>query len=278
MWKLSQGQYFMNRNQHIVFLLGVSVIAITVTLFVPPIAQDPNYHNLSDRRVIAGIPNFWDVVSNLAFLIVGVLGLWTLFQIRGDRSRLILKQEMIPFAVAFAGTILIFAGSAYYHWAPSNETLVWDRLPMTLAFMGILSMVIVERIGVKVGINFLVPLLVVGVASVAYWYITERSGQGDLRPYALVQFLPALLIPVILWLFPARYSGTRYLVEMIGWYVLAKGFEFLDAAVWGWTGGWIAGHSLKHCVAAGGVYALVRYLKHRRALPVDSPKPANQSF
>jgi hypothetical protein len=260
----------MNRNQRIVFLLGVCVIAITATLFVPPIAQDPNYHNLADHRLIAGIPNFWDVVSNVAFLIVGVLGLWTLFQIREDRSRLILKQEMIPLAVAFGGTILIFAGSAYYHWAPSNETLVWDRLPITLAIMGIFSMVIAERISVKAGVVLLTPLLALGLASVAYWQVTEQSGQGDLRPYALVQFLPILLIPVILWLFPARYSGTKYLVEMIGWYVAAKVFELSDAVIWGWTGGWVAGHSLKHCAAAWGVYALVRYLKNRQRIPSDS--------
>ncbi len=260
----------MNRNTRIALLLGMSVIAITAAFFIPPMAQDPEYHNLADRRVIAGVPNFFDVASNLAFLLVGVLGLWKLVQIREDRSRLVLKQEMIPFVVIFVGAILIFAGSAYYHSAPNNETLVWDRLPMTLTFMGIFSMVLVERIGVKTGINFLIPLLVVGAASVAYWQVTEQSGQGDLRPYALVQFLPVLLVPMILWLFPARYSGTRYLVEMIGWYGVAKVLEFLDSTVWGWTGGWIAGHSLKHCAAAWGIYALVRYLKHRQRIPADS--------
>jgi hypothetical protein len=265
----------MNRKKRIVLLLVIIAIAITATLFVPPIAQDPEYHNLADRRVVAGIPNFGDVVSNLAFLIVGVSGLWNLFQMRGDRSRLIEKPEAYPLAVAFAGTVLIFAGSAYYHWAPSNQTLVWDRLPMTFAFMGIFSMIIVERISVKTGTACLVPLLVIGAASVAYWHVTEQSGQGDLRPYALVQFLPVIFIPVMLWLFPARYSGTRYLVEMIGWYLLAKLPEFLDAAIWGWTGGWMGGHALKHLTAAWGIYALVRYLKYRRAIPDSSLKPIN---
>ena len=260
----------MNWNQRLALLIGISVLAIIAALFVPPIAQDLNYHNLADRRAIAGIPNFLDVVSNVAFLLVGVLGLRTLIPLREDRSRLILKQEMIPFAVAFVGAILIFPGSAYYHWAPSNETLVWDRLPMTLTFMGIFSAVLVERISVKAGIVLLIPLLLVGAASVVYWQVTEQSGQGDLRPYALVQFLPVLLIPVILWLFPARYTGTRYLGEMIGWYGVAKVLEFSDLAVWEWTGGWIAGHSLKHCVAAWGIYALVRYLKHRQRVPVDT--------
>lgn len=260
----------MSRNQRILLLVGISVAAIMATLFIPPIAQDPNYHNLSDWRVIAGIPNFGDVVSNVAFLVVGVLGLLKLVQIREDSSRLILKQEMVPFGAIFVGAILIFAGSAYYHWAPSNETMMWDRLPMTLTFMGIFSMVVVERISVKVGTIFLFPLMVIGIASVVYWQVTEQAGRGDLRPYALVQFLPVLLIPVMLWLFPARYSGARYLGEMIGWYAVAKGLEFMDAVIWGWTGGWLAGHSLKHCAAAWGIYALVRYLKHRQRISIDS--------
>ena len=260
----------MNRKQRITLLWGISVLAIVGVLFVPPIAQDPTYHNLSDHRMIGGIPNFGDVFSNVAFLVVGVLGLWRLIQIREDTTLLIEKREAIPFAVAFFGAILIFVGSAYYHWAPTNETLVWDRLPMTLTFMGIFSMVVAERISVRAGIVTLVPLLVLGVASVGYWQMTEQAGQGDLRPYALVQFLPVLLIPVILWLFPARYSGVRYLVEMIGWYMVAKALEFLDAVIWDWTGGWIAGHSLKHCVAAWGIYALVRYLKHRQRIPAET--------
>ncbi len=260
----------MSRNQRIALLLGIIAIAITGTLFVPPIAQDPQYHNLSDRRVIAGIPNFGDVVSNVAFLVVGVLGLVCLFQIREDHSRLVDKREAYPFAVIFAGTLLIFAGSAYYHWSPSNETLVWDRLPIALTIMAILSMVILERISVKVGVVLLIPLLALGLVSVAYWQVTEQAGHGDLRPYALVQFLSILLILVIFWLFPARYSGTRYLVEMIGWYGVAKVFEFLDADILEWTGGLIAGHSLKHFASAWGIYALVRYLKNRQRIPAGS--------
>ncbi len=257
----------MNSTQRIVILSGISVVAVAVTFMLPPVAQDPEYLNLADRRVIAGIPNFFDVVSNVPFLLAGVLGLWQLVQIKGDRSRLVLPQEAFPFVAAFAGTVLIFSGSAYYHWSPANGTLVWDRLPMTLVFMGIFSMILAERIGVKIGVALLIPLLMAGVASVVYWHVTEQAGQGDLRPYGLVQFLPLLLIPVILWLFPPRYTGARYIVEMIGWYVVAKGLEVLDAAIWDWTGGWIAGHSLKHCAAAWGIYALVRYLKHRRHVP-----------
>ena len=262
----------MSRIQRLYILYGIGIMAVTATFFVEPIAQDIKYHKLSDQRILMGIPNFGDVMSNIAFLVAGVLGVRKLIQIREDRPRLIQKQEMLPFAVTFIGSMLIFAGSAYYHWAPSNETLVWDRLPMTLAFMGIFSIVLVERISVKVGLLLLIPLLMLGVASVVYWQMTEQIGQGDLRAYALVQFLPVLLIPLILWLFPARYSGARYILEMIGWFLLSKVPEFLDADIWGWTGGWISGHSLKHCVAAAAVYALVRYLEYRREVPVEPVK------
>ena len=264
----------MSRKQNIALLIGIVVIAVTVVFGVPPIPQDPAYHNFADRRVIAGIPNFWDVISNGAFLAVGMLGLWRLFQLRDDPVGLSEKQEALPLAVAFAGTTLIGLGSAYYHWAPSNETLVWDRLPMTLAFMGIFSTILAERIGVRAGVVLLVPLLIAGVASVVYWQVTEQSGHGDLRPYALVQFLPLLLILVILGLFPPRYTGGRYIVEMIGWYGLAKGFEFLDADIWEWTGGWVGGHALKHITAAWAIYALVRYLQHRQRLSEDCGEPA----
>ena len=260
----------MNHKQRTILLVVLAVSAIAGAFFFPPMAQDPEYHSLADSRVIAGIPNFFDVASNVPFLLAGVLGLWQLVQMKEDRSRLVLSQEVFPLAVAFAGTILIFAGSAYYHWNPSNETLVWDRLPMTLVFMAVFSMILAERINVKLGVALLVPLLIAGVASVVYWHVTEQAGQGDLRPYGLVQFLPILLIPLILLLFPARYSGTRYLWELTGWYGVAKVLEFLDTTIWNWTGGLVAGHSLKHCVAALAIYSLVRYIKYRRAVMIES--------
>ena len=103
----------MSPKQNIALLIGISVAAVIVLFWYPPIAQDPAYHNLADRRVIAGIPNFWDVISNAAFLAVGMLGLWHLFQLREDPVCLIEKQEALPLAVAFAGTTLIALGSAY---------------------------------------------------------------------------------------------------------------------------------------------------------------------
>ncbi len=256
----------MKLNQRVQILLAISIAAIGGMSFVQPIAQDPAYHDLIDKRVIWGIPHFGDVVSNVVFLIVGVMGIGTLLKVRNDRSRLIDIRESVPFAVAFIGTGLIFAGSAYYHWAPANDTLLWDRLPMTFAFMGIFCVILGDRVNVRASLILLGPLLLVGVASVVYWHITEQAGRGDLRPYALVQFLPLVLIPVIFWLYPARYTGWRYVMEMIGWYMFAKVFEFSDALVWHWTGEVISGHSLKHLTAAWGIYALVRYLKNRRAV------------
>src|SRR5690606_36416572 len=94
--------------------------------------------------------------------------------------------ERWPWVVLFAGAILTGFGSAWYHWSPSNESLVWDRMPMALVAMSVLSAVIAERIGVKAGVKALVPLLLVGVFSVLYWIWTEQRGTGDLRLYGLV--------------------------------------------------------------------------------------------
>jgi hypothetical protein len=125
-------------------------------LFVPPIAQDQAYHLFADSRTLWDVPNFWNVASNLPFAVVGILGLWKL---RGVFDR-----------VLFTGVLLTFFGSAYYHLAPSDARLVWDRLPMTLVFMALLACV------VKANDWLLAMFLACGVASVLWWSMT-----GDLR-------------------------------------------------------------------------------------------------
>ena len=115
-------------------LLLIVIVMIIVTAFVPRIAQDPAYHNFADQRAFFSIPNFFDVTSNLPFLFVGVWGLWMV-----GRCHFLDPVERWPYVVLFIGIFLTCFGSAYYHWTPNNQTLVWDRLPMTIAFMGLLS-------------------------------------------------------------------------------------------------------------------------------------------
>lgn len=256
----------MNRRAKTGSIICIVAAGIAAAFFIPPIAQDFEYFNFADHRTLWDIPNFGDVVSNLPFSLVGLLGLLALRTHWQDRSRFIDSKETLPFAIAFTGLLLLGPGSAYFHWAPANDTLVWDRLPMTLVFMAFFSTIIAERIHLQAGLYLLPILLVVGVGSVIYWDITESAGRGDLRAYGLVQFLPALVIPIILMLFPPRYSGTWYLIAMILCYGLAKLFEFYDTEVYAFTAHFVSGHTLKHLVSVLGAFGLVKYVQNRHKI------------
>jgi hypothetical protein len=218
-------------------------------LLVAPIPQDPAYHRFADARTIFGVPNFWNVASNLPFLLAGALGL--LQSRRITSADLATHYRVLAFALA-----LVALGSGWYHLAPSIPALVWDRLPMTVAFMALLSAVIADRISWLAGRALLWPLVVAGIASIAWWVRTESAGAGDLRPYALVQFLPMLLIPLMLLAWRGEGLSSRRLWMALGAYVLAKLAEHFDAALFAATG--FGGHALKHLLAALAAWCIVR--------------------
>jgi hypothetical protein len=254
----------MTRGARIGVLLAVTGAAVTAACVVPPIPQDPAYHGFADTRPLASAPNGWAVLSNLPFVLVGFLGLrQVLLAPVGAAAPFVESRERWPYALFFAGVALTGVGSAYYHWAPDNARLVWDRLPMTIGFMALLAAVVAERVSVTVGIALLPALLLAGAGSVAYWYAGELHGAGDLRPYALVQFAPAALIPLQLWLFPARYTHGGYLVGVIAIYGAAKLFEVLDGPILS-MGHVLSGHTLKHLTAALAAWWLLRGLDARR--------------
>jgi hypothetical protein len=242
-------------------LLGAAVLA---AILAPPIAQDPAYHRMADERAIAGIPNAWNVVSNAPFVVVGALGLWSLRPRGwGGHAAFLEARDRWPYGVFFAGLGLTGLGSAYYHAAPGNDRLVWDRLPLAITLMGLFAAVIAERINRKVGCRLLGPLVALGVASVLLWSAGERRGEGDLRLYALVQFYPLLAIPLMALLFPSPYTRGRDLLIVVALYGLAKLFEVLDARIFS-LGGVVSGHTLKHLVAALSGYWIWRMLVTRR--------------
>lgn len=242
-------------------LLGLILLAVGGTALLEPIPQDVAYHLFADRRTLLGIPNALDVLSNLPFLAVSVCGLWLLRQ-----QRLALDGELRPAcALFFLGVGLTAFGSGFYHFAPDNVTLVWDRLPMALAFMALTALVVGEYVSLRFGRCLLWPLLAVGIASVAWWAWTERAGAGDLRPYALVQFLPMLLLPLILALYRSRWTRSGCLWLVGGWYLLAKFLEFFDHPVFALLG--VSGHTLKHLAAALGAWCLLRMLQSRKHNP-----------
>lgn len=228
-------------------LLGLTVGSLAGLTLMPPIAQDQGYHQFADQRTLLGIPNFWNVVSNFPFLVVGATGL---LQFRRHAATIAL----------FLGIFLVGFGSSYYHWNPNDGTLFWDRLPMTLSFMAILAIVVEERVSAAAGSILLWPLLALGVFSLLLW-----RWSGDLRLYVWVQFFPALALLALLVLFPPKYTGTSYWIIAAAFYALAKLLEYYDGAIYS-VGSILSGHTLKHLAAAAACLAVLNYFQKRRRL------------
>lgn len=243
-------------------LAALSLPAVAALAFVDAVPQDPCYHNFADQRTIWGIPHFWNVVSNLPFVIVGLLGLNTIRGLDGER---LLPSTRLACRLFFLGIMLIGFGSAWYHILPTNETLVWDRLPMTVAFMAFFAFILGEFVSENFGRRALFPLIGIGMLSVLYWHFSEQAGAGDLRLYALVQFLPIVLIPLILLMYPAHFTHRGYLWMVPGAYVLAKVSEVADHEIFGMLGQ-LSGHSFKHLFAALAPWVLLLALKRRQSL------------
>jgi hypothetical protein len=220
--------------------LAVILLAPLAVLFatIGPIPQDPAYHALADNRTLFGVPNFFNVATNAAFLVIGLFGLHMAVTRR-------VPGASRSWALFFFGILLVAFGSAYYHLAPADATLVWDRLPMTIAFMALFSALVAEHVAPGAEAKMLPVAVVVGIVSVAWWHYSD-----DLRLYAWVQFGPLAASVYMLLVYPPRYPHRRYLAIGLVFYALAKIFEFGDAAIFSATGGTISGHSLKHLVAA----------------------------
>jgi len=254
------------RDRIVIFLtLSVSLTFLTLLALHGPIPQAPGYHNFSDGRTLLGIPNGLNTLSNLPFILVGIFGLLDMRNLSAERY---LPDFKHAYAFLFLGAILVGFGSAWYHLAPDNATLIWDRLPMTLAFMSLFSIVVAEFVSEKLGIRMFWPLVVLGAMSVIYWAMTEAVQQGDLRPYAVIQFLPMLIIPLILLFREGLFSPVRGYWYLGLCYFLAKIAEHLDVELHDLLLV-ISGHSLKHLLSALGLFVLaVAYRQRRRALRI----------
>jgi hypothetical protein len=227
---------------------------LALVLGADPIPQDPRYHALADTRTLLGVPSFANVASNLAFLIVGALGLH-LCLTRG------VNGAARSWLVFFAGASAIAFGSAYYHWTPDDAALTWDRLPMTIVFMALLCALVSEHVRLDLERALLPLTLAIGVASIAWWRYS-----GDLRIYAWVQFAPLAMIVFLLIAYRGRYTHREYLGYGLAVYVLAKGAEAADGAIFELTGGTLSGHTVKHLLAAIALFAVYLMLGKRRPI------------
>jgi hypothetical protein len=243
--------------------LGLLIVAPLFYLMLvhgAPIPQDSTYHVFADTRTCLGLDNFGNVASNLGFLLVGAIGvLWCL---RNPGT-----QAVRSWTVFFLGVALVFFGSGYYHSRPDDESLVWDRLPMTVAFMGVFSALLSEHLGKALERRLLIPALAVGIASVILWKMTD-----DLRVYIWVQLAPLLAICYVIAVYPGRHTHRHYLLYAVGFYALAKVAEFYDNGVYALSSVAISGHSLKHVLAAVAPFCVYLMLKRRASTEGGSRK------
>jgi len=236
-----------SRRGRLGILLGATTAGFVAAALWPPHPQDPAYHNFADQRVLLHIPNALNVLSNVGFLLVGA---WA-FR-RTARSALAGWERVAGFVFA-AGLVGTGLGSAWYHWAPSNATLVWDRLPLSALFPTVFAVAIGDRVSSAAGRVLLAPLVLGAVASVIYW-----QRHDDLRFYGLAQFLPILLIPLMLVLFAGR-RPTAPLIAGVVIYALGKVAELSDGPIFA-LGSVVSGHTVKHLLAALAAVLIVRWL------------------
>src|SRR5262249_34145047 len=260
-------------------LRALSVAAIGVTalaiLFVAagPMPQAQSYHRFKDDRMLLGVPNALNVLSNVPFLLVGAWGLWYLLIGSGSRpgQAWLEPAERWAFVLMFLGVFLTGFGSTYYHLQPDNDRLVLGPPPIGLGVIGLIVAMVAERISVRLAGWLLVPLAAIGVGSVLQWHWTEQHDRGDMRLYVFVQGYALFFVLVTPLLFPPRYTRTADWYIGIGWYALAKICESLDGRIYAGTGGLISGHTLKHLLGAVSTYWLLRMLILRRPLAPSSP-------
>ena len=243
-------------------IIVIPLVAIVGLLFQSPIVQDLSYHVFADRNELWKIPNGWNTLSNFPFLIVGLMAI---YQLLVKKNLHILDELKLAYLLLFCGVTMVALGSGYYHWSPDNTSLVWDRLPMTIAFMALFSIVIAEFISIRFAKFMLWPFVAAGITSVMVWYFGEAQGEGDLRLYVLVQFLPILIMPVIFIFFEPRFTCAAGYWWLLVTYLMAKLFEHYDGEILELTG-LVSGHSIKHVLAAVGLLVILKTYQKRCAV------------
>lgn len=244
-----------------ILLIVAAMLTLVIGLLLEPIPQPQSYHYFADQRSLFGIANAWNVISNIFFALAGVWGLFLLF----SKGHIQFKdnRERWPWIGVAIGLILTAIGSSYYHLAPDNTRLVWDRLPMTIVFMSLVAALICERINRVLGL-WLWPLLIaIGFCSVLLWHASEMRGLSDLRFYVGLQEFTILVLLIML-LTQSPYNRTWDLAFVILCYAFARLFEIYDHQIYHFSRETISGHTLKHLAAALAGVWLFRMIWKRK--------------
>jgi hypothetical protein len=212
-------------------------------------------HHFVDTRMWLGIPNAGDVLSNLPFAIFGLWGLLKLRKIHAPSQRF-LNRENFVLTLFFVGLIFTTFGSALYHLAPSDASLLWDRAGMAFAFAGMLGVAASERVSTRSGIWLGLVTLLTGAISLFVW-----SQTTDVLPWMTLQFGGMALVLILAITRAIPNSLGVSLVWVIVFYGAAKVLEGMDTAVFEATGHLVSGHTLKHLVASLAALPIIRVLK-----------------
>ncbi|MBN8476282.1 hypothetical protein [Sulfuritalea sp.] len=245
---------------------AVTLLLAAAALFHGPIHQPAGYHDFADQTHWLGIPHFCDVTSNLGFALVAF---WGWLRLMPNRSHPHLRHGFAGYRLFLAGLFLTALGSTWYHLAPDNARLVWDRLPIALACAGLLAGVLGDLRSID-SRKLTHWLALAAVASVAWWYFTDLAGSGDLRPYLLLQGLPILLIPLWQWIYRAPTADRLAFGGALAIYVVAKLTEINDHQIAAVLDP-VSGHTLKHLLATGAAALIVGRLAFR----LRAPQPAS---
>lgn len=229
------------------FWLKAFIFFFAAGIFLlPAIPQDPHYHQFADTQTLLGLANCSNVLSNLPFLAAGIVGF--LRTLKWENS-----PDKRRWQFFFLSIGLVAFGSGYYHYQPNTATLFWDRLPMTFGFASLSASFFSQRFSKLNGSKLFASLLFLGSSAILYWHYSESIGKGDLRPYIVVQFLPLILIPLVLLKYPQSKRVDLPYWILFAAYSLAKIFEVADLPIYQLTG-FISGHTLKHLAAGAGLY------------------------
>ena len=242
--------------EKLALLVSLFLICLLITVASKPIAQAADYHHFVEQQIFMGLPHALNVLSTLPLLVVAFIGLFMAIQSDNKIGSLANAEA---YGALFFTTAMVAVGSCIYHLWPSDHTLLWERLPMALSLMSLLSIMVGEFVANKLGRLTLYPALVIGALAVLYWYHTEIQGTSDLRGYLLIQMYPLLVMPIMLLLYSTAHKHQKAYWWLLGGLVVAKICLHYDQQIVNLQVA-ISGHTLKNLFSCLGVALFIKHL------------------